>query len=133
MNAKLEGLARLLKTKVEKVSDEAKYKSYVGDDKILLNVTKKGVKVSISEKAKRPKRRVSPLTEEEKKNIREVKKALKGSLDLMNLVILLIRVKEEANKLNFKALPQDKKDIVQKAVFGIRDAGLFQKVLEDKR
>ena len=133
MSEKLEGLARLLKTKVEKVSDEAKYKSYIGDDKVFLNVTKKGIKAVVSLKSKRPKRKVSPLTEEEKKQIREVKKALKDNLNLMNLVILLIRVKEEASKVNFKSLPQDKKDIVQKAVIGVRDAGFFQKVLEDRR
>jgi len=133
MDARLEGLATLLKQRTEKVVDEAKYKSYIDGDKVVLKVTKKGVDVSVVILKDAPKRKASTLTDEQKAQINEAKKLFKNNLDLLNLTVLLIRVKEEVRKINFKKVPADKLEMVKRLAYEIKDAGLFTKMLEGSK
>jgi len=133
MDARLEGLATLLKQKTEKTAEEAKYKSFIDGDKVMLRVTKKGVVASVVEQKTQKKRKVSTLTDAEKAQMKEAKKLLEGNANLLNLAYLLIRVKEEIRKINFKSISSDKLDMVRKLAVDIKDAGLFQKALGDQR
>jgi len=113
-DARIEGLADLFKNKILKTADEAKMVQYINGVKIVLTVGKDGVKIRIAEpiaKIKKP----SKVTPEQRDAIKEVKKIMKGSLDVANLMVLLIRVKEELRKIKVKDLDKDKRVLVEKA------------------
>jgi ABC-type Na+ efflux pump permease subunit len=134
MDARVEGLAELLKQKVEKTAAEAKFKTYIDKDRVIISVSEGGIKSAISEFKKRPKKKVSAVTEQQKEQIKKVRKNLKGNLDLMNLVILLVRVKEEMKRIDLKALSQEQMDTLKQTVTEFKDSSVLQKLLlEDKR
>ena len=116
MDVRVEGLADALKRSVENICKGASVKGYMGEDKIVLVVSANDVKARIAAKQEVKKRKPSPLTEEERGKVKEIRRVLKGSMDAMYVVTLILRVREEFRKLSLKALEPMKLQVVKRAV-----------------
>lgn len=112
MDERIKGLADLLKNKVEKIAKEAEVEKYLGDNKVVLLVSKTEVKSKIAEPLVRSKK-APRIASEVLEKIRKAKKAFKGNLDIMNLVVLLVRVKEELKKIKFGSLDAERKKMIR--------------------
>ena len=111
MDARVEGLADTIKNTLQKLSEDAKIKSYLDGNKVVSVVGIDGVRVRIAEPAK-PRKQRQKLSEVEVTKMKEVKKAFKDDLNISNLLVLLIRIKEELNRVNIKKVPKEKMEIV---------------------
>lgn len=133
MNKRLERLGLLLKQKVEEVVEEAKYKTFINDDKIALKVTRAGVDVSLIVQKDASKRKTNALTDEEKAQLRAAKKLMKENLDLWHLTVLLSTVKQEMGKIDFKKIPSEKLEVARGLAVGIKNPMLLQRNMSSRQ
>jgi len=113
-DARIEGLADLIKNRVVATTEEAKMSTYINGVKIVVTVGKDGVKTRIAEPIAKRVKKPSSVTPEQRDAIKEVRKQLKGNLDIVNLLVLLVRVKEELKKIKISNLDKDKQVLVNK-------------------
>ena len=132
MDARVEALADTLKNVVEKTAGEAAVKTYLDGNKVVLIVGIDGVRVRVVEPTvkKESKKKISPEVAEK---LKAVKKALKSKLDVMNVVVLLVRINEELKKVDLSKLSEEEYRLVEGALVGIRDALMKTKLLEARR
>ena len=130
MDVRVEGLADTIKNMLQKLSEDAKIKSYLDGNKVVSVVGIDGVKVRIAEPAK-PRKQRQKLSEVEVSKVKEVKKVFKDNLNISNLLVLLIRVREELNRMNVKKIPKEKLELVSRTVAEVSKE-LSTKLLEVK-
>ena len=115
MDERVQELADTIKNALQKLCQDAEIKSYMNGYKIVSVIGTDDVRTRIAEPHK-PRQHRKTLSETEVKKMKEIKKNFKDNLDLSNLLILLIRVREELNKVNMKKVPKEKLEIVMRTV-----------------
>jgi len=115
MDVRIEGLADTIKNTLSKLVEDAKIKSYLDGNKVVSTVGIDGVKVRIAEPHE-PRKPRQKLPNVEVQKMKEVKKAFRDDLNISNLLVLLIRVKEELNRMNIKKVPMEKLALITRTV-----------------
>jgi hypothetical protein len=124
MDERVTALSDTLRNSAEKIMNKAEVKEYLGSNKIILIADVSCVKSKVVEPVTRTKK-PTQMTKEETQSVKDVKKQLKGNLDVMNLVTLIVRVREELRRIKVKDLDPEKlaalKSVVREVDLEIRE------------
>ena len=130
MDARIEALADMIKSSLQKLTKDAEVKSYLDGYKVVSVMGVDEVKVRIAEPQK-PRKVRKPISKEIVEKVKEVKKNFKDNLNVSNFLVLLVRVKEELNRMNVTKMSKEKRRFIALAIEDVFD-NVNIKLLEAK-